>query len=264
MKLIIMIALAMSVVGSIGYAQTASAPKPGSVDAVIAEIKNPVDWFTWGGDLRLRTEYFNNALTLSKTVVRHEQDYFRFRERLWLALQPVTNLNVTARITGEERDWMRPAFTRQFDNAQGGDGRYGIMDNAYLKWSNVFDQPLTLTAGRQDIQLGDPLNWWLVMDGTPYDGSWTFFFDSVRGTYNLSEIKNRSWDTSPEYAVQRVITLDHKQPNCTLRHRPTLLVQSARWSISNAPIPIIKQQNILPNPSTPQNQRQRTRSSNKP
>ena len=191
-KLSIMLAAVVTLAGAFGFAETVSAPKPGSVDAAIAEIKNPVDWFTWGGDLRLRNEYFNSALTLSKlNQPLHEQDYFRFRERLWLALQPVTNLNVTARITGEERDWMRPSFTRQFDNGQGGDGRYGIMDNAYLKWSNAFDQPLTITAGRQDIQLGDPLNWWLVMDGTPYDGSWTFFFDSIRGTYNLSEIQTK-------------------------------------------------------------------------
>ena len=191
LKLISLLAVVVSLAWPLGFAQTAPAPKPGSVEAAIAEIKNPVEWLTWGGDLRLRNEYFNNALTLSKAVVRYEQDYFRFRERLWLALQPVTNLTLAARLTGEQREWMRPAFAKQFGYEQGGEDRFGILDNAYLKWSNVFDQPLTLTAGRQDIQLGDPLNWWLVMDGTPYDGSWTFFFDSVRGTYTLSEIQTK-------------------------------------------------------------------------
>ena len=28
------------------------------------EVKNPVDWFSWGGDFRVRNEYFNNALSL--------------------------------------------------------------------------------------------------------------------------------------------------------------------------------------------------------
>ena len=60
-----------------------------------------------------------------------------------------------------------------------------------MKWNNVFDLPLTITAGRQDISLGDPLNWWLVMDGTPDDGSWTFFLDSIRLTYEAKEIKTK-------------------------------------------------------------------------
>ena len=191
MKLITIIVAVVTLVGPVGYAQTASAPKSGSVDATIAGIKQPVDWLSSGGDLRLRNEYFNNALTLSEAVVRHEQDYFRFRERLWLSIQPVTNLSLTARLTGEERDWMRDSFAKQFGYEQGLEDRYGILDNAYLKWSNALNQPLTITAGRQDIQLGDPLNWWLVMDGTPYDGSWTFFFDSVRATYTAAEIQTK-------------------------------------------------------------------------
>jgi len=35
--------------------------------------KNPVDWFSWGADLRLRNEYMNNGLTLSDSGARHEQ-----------------------------------------------------------------------------------------------------------------------------------------------------------------------------------------------
>ena len=46
--------------------------------------------------------------------------------------------------------------------------------------------PATLTVGRQDIFLGDG---WLVGDGTPEDGSFTYFLDSARFTYNLEEQK---------------------------------------------------------------------------
>jgi len=57
------------------------------------------------------------------------------------------------------------------------------LDNAYLKWKNILDQPLTLSAGRQDIALGDPDDWWLVMARHPRDGFVTFFLDSIRMDY---------------------------------------------------------------------------------
>jgi hypothetical protein len=112
---------------------------------------------------------------------------------------PVTNVSVNARLAAEEREWMKPANASQYyANAgppivsrSGFEERYGILDNAYLKWNNILDQPLTLSAGRQDIALGDPDDWWLVMDGTPGDGSWTFFFDSIRTAYELKDIKTK-------------------------------------------------------------------------
>ena len=41
-----------------------------------------------------------------------------------------------------------------------------------------------MTVGRQDIILGTG---WLVLDGTPADGSRTIFFDAVRVTYQISD-----------------------------------------------------------------------------
>ncbi len=141
--------------------------------------------------MRLRNEYLDNALTLSEAGERHEQDYFRFRERLWTSVMPVTNLSVNARLAAEEREWMKPSNAGQYGPRTGFEERYGILDNAYLKWNNIADQPLTLSAGRQDIALGDPDDWWLVLDGTPGDGSWTYFLDSIRTSYELKEAQTK-------------------------------------------------------------------------
>jgi hypothetical protein len=35
------------------------------------------------------------------------------------------------------------------------------------------------------------MNWWLVGDGTPNDGSWTFFLDSIRVNFDAKEIKTK-------------------------------------------------------------------------
>jgi hypothetical protein len=45
---------------------------------------------------------------------------------------------------------------------------------------------MTLTVGRQEIMLG---NGWLVLEGTPLDGSRTIFFDAARLTYALKSGK---------------------------------------------------------------------------
>jgi len=154
-------------------------------------MKNPSPWFNWGADLRLRNEYFNNAITLSEGAVRHEQDYFRFRERIWASALPTTNISVNARFSGEQREWMKPSYASQYQFRSGFEERYGILDNLYTKWNNIGGVPLSTSIGRQDVQFGEPLNWWLVADGTPGDGSWTFFLDSARVGYEAKDIQTK-------------------------------------------------------------------------
>jgi len=170
---------------------TPAAPAPTAYDKWEKEVKNPTDWLTWGADLRFRNEYGNNLITLNEGAARHEQDYFRFRERIWASVMPVTNVSVNARFSGEQREWMKPSFASQYGPRSGLEERYGILDNAYAKWSNIGGVPLSLSAGRQDVQFGEPLNWWLVADGTPGDGSWTFFLDSIRLGYDAKDLKTK-------------------------------------------------------------------------
>lgn len=147
-------------------------------------------WLSWGGDLRIRNEYFNSALSLSDLAAAHEQDLFRVRARLWSTATVAPDFTFNLRLSAEPRIWERPAFAKQHPGT-GTEDRYGIPDNCNVKWTHAFDLPLTITAGRQDVQFGDPLNWWLVGDGTPSDGSWSFFLDSVRATFDASEIKTK-------------------------------------------------------------------------
>ena len=87
-----------------------AAPAPTAFDQWVKDTKNLVVPITWGADVRLRNEYVYNALTLSDGGARHEQDYFRFRERIWASVMPITNLSVNARFSGEQREWMKPAL----------------------------------------------------------------------------------------------------------------------------------------------------------
>jgi hypothetical protein len=165
-------------------------PSPAPATQLLPEPSASAPWLTWGGDLRVRNEYFDNALTLNGTAPLHEQDLFRIRARLWSTATIAPDFTFNVRLAAEPRIWVEPAFAKQHPGT-GTEDRYGILDNFNLKWAHAFGLPLTITAGRQDVQFGDPLNWWLVADGTPADGSWSFFLDSVRATLDAQGIKTK-------------------------------------------------------------------------
>jgi hypothetical protein len=175
----------------------AAAPKPpalNSTEQKIKDIKNPVPWMTWGADLRLRNEYLYDVLTLNSKANLNEQDYFRFRGRVWTSITPIDDLSLNARLAAEAREWMKEAgyspmkfpsnVAPQGQGKVGPDYTEGVIDSLNVKYKNLAGLPLTATVGRQDLFLGDG---WLVGDGTPFDGSWTYFLDSARLTYELKD-----------------------------------------------------------------------------
>ena len=168
----------------------------------IRQLKNPTPWIAWGGDLRIRDEYFDNILSLSEADPLHEQNVIRIRARLWTTVTPVTNVALNVRLSAEPREWTKPAFAGAYRGQSGMEWRYGMIDNLNVKWANAFDLPLTITAGRQDLIIGDFWNWWLVADGSPGDGSWTYFLDAVRATYEAKDLKTK-FDVSYIYQNAR-------------------------------------------------------------
>ena len=171
-------------------AAASEAPTLSSTEQTIQDIKNPVSWFSWGADFRVRNEYFNNLLTLSSENKLHEQDYFRFRGRVWASVMPVDDLSLNARLADEVREWMQPAGYTTYKGNPGLDWREGIFDNLNVQYKNIAGLPAAITVGRQDYMPGkDSLagDGWLLGDGTPDDGSWTYYVDSVRFSYELKD-----------------------------------------------------------------------------
>jgi Alginate export len=165
-------------------ATPAASPGLSSMEQTLKDIKQPVSWLSWGADFRMRNEYFYDLITLNPHANLNEQDYFRFRGRLWTTIMPVDDVTLNARLASEPREWMKPAGYTVFKGHSGLDMTEGVFDNLNAKWTNVLGQPISTTVGRQDVFLGDG---WLVGDGTPYDGSWTYFLDSARFSYTFDD-----------------------------------------------------------------------------
>jgi hypothetical protein len=216
-----------------------AAPAPSETEELISRIKRPVDWFSWGWDLRVRDEYYNNIASLVDTDPFHEQNVLRFRGRLWGSITPVTNVTVNARLAAEPRYWTRPAFVGSHRGEEDMEWRYGIVDNLNLKWNNVLDQPLSITAGRQDIVLGDFWNWWLVADGTPLDGSWTYFLDSARVTYEAKDIATK-FDVigidQKAYADDRLPVINNKEAALVEQDEQGLILYASNKTLPNTQV----------------------------
>lgn len=153
------------------------------VDDFAHKTKTPTEWFSWGADLRLRTIWANNLTTLNKSTNLHERHFQRYRTRLWTSLTPVKDVHVNTRLVWE------PRVVHRGPTPGGINSRYNwdevVFDRLNVTIDKIGDIPLKLIAGRQDIIKG---NGWLILDGTPLDGSRTIYFNALRAIYTSDPI----------------------------------------------------------------------------
>jgi len=136
-------------------------------------------WIEVGADLRLRMIYDQAVTSLDKDSRGHDRFWQRFRARVWGKFTPIENVDVNVRLVTEPRNYCRPdTMSDQFIREE------VLFDQLNVKWSKMFGLPMAATVGRQDIRLGEG---WLVLEGTPLDGSRTIFFDAARLTYDKTQ-----------------------------------------------------------------------------
>ncbi|WP_242518978.1 alginate export family protein [Halochromatium roseum] len=144
--------------------------------------------FAWGGDLRLRQVFIGNVGLNDKSPIA-DRNFQRYRGRLWGRHAPTEQLSAEARLIWEGRhynqpkadQWPIPGFEAWYSGGL-------LFDQLALSLDQPAGLPLSLKVGRQDLILG---HGWLVLEGTPLDGSRTIYFDAARATINLAEIETR-------------------------------------------------------------------------
>ncbi|MBI5383036.1 MAG: alginate export family protein [Opitutae bacterium] len=175
---------------SITAAPAASTPAPAK--DWTDEIRQPSPDVTLGADLRIRDEYLSNT-SMGMAGSASLTNQIRIRSRFWTGVKLCDTVSLNGRLTSEMRQFTHPP--KGADGKIGASGGYRIgrfdydeiiADSLTVKWTKMFGEPLTLTAGRQDIILG---NGWIVCDGTPRDGSRTLFFDAARFNWDHAASK---------------------------------------------------------------------------
>jgi hypothetical protein len=118
---------------------------------------------------RFRFEAWDNAVNLDDAS-NENFAYTRNRTTLGLRWQAAKNFEVLGKVTNEFRVFLAPK-DRAFNWHE------IFFDNLYIKWTIPGRLPFTITAGRQDINLGEGF---IIADGTPLDGSRSYYFNALR------------------------------------------------------------------------------------
>jgi hypothetical protein len=118
---------------------------------------------------RFRFEGWDNAVNLDDTA-DDNFSYTRNRTTFGLRWQATKNLEVLGKATNEFRVYLAPK-DRVFTWHE------VFFDNLYVKWTIPGRLPFAITAGRQDINLGEGF---VIADGTPLDGSRSYYFNALR------------------------------------------------------------------------------------
>jgi len=134
--------------------------------------------FSFGYQQRIRIETTDNAIGLSAAAGKGS-GYLRNRTSVSARITPVEDISIDARLTNEFRYYFVPE-NREFDFNE------IVFDQLCLKWSKPARLPLTLTLGRQNMQLGEGF---VVMDGEPLVGSRSVYFNAARADWSFTPSK---------------------------------------------------------------------------
>jgi hypothetical protein len=136
--------------------------------------------FNTGIDLRLRYEIWDNVFDLNDHGSKPIDDFFRMKASLWGKWDPVKELSLYYKVTGEP--WYYVGYHKgdRFVKDE------VVLDNLYLDIKKPFDLPLNFRVGRQDFLFAYGEGF-LIMDGTPGDGSRTFYFNAVKSSWQIAD-----------------------------------------------------------------------------
>jgi len=125
---------------------------------------------------RLRIETFDNSVTLSRDA-KAANSYLRVKTSLMGQWFPSENVEAALRLTNEFRNYFAPTTNTFHMNEV-------FIDQLYIKVNTKSILDGMLTVGRQNITLGEGF---VVMDGTPLDGSRCNYFNALRFDWSIDK-----------------------------------------------------------------------------
>jgi hypothetical protein len=143
----------------------------------------PKTTFRYGADERIREEYFDNipikAPPPNDIARGGENNYFRFRTRVWTEFDPAEKVTLRLRAVNEFRQWDKPATpTLQKSSYEFPDEV--VLDALSVEIRDLMNDKLDLKVGRQDLIYGTGK---VILEGTPKDGSRTIYFNAAKATW---------------------------------------------------------------------------------
>lgn len=167
-RVVLLLLMIVAFVSAAGAAETAKAEQPAK--------------FRYGADLRIREEYIDDIPIIADPpgVTRGgENNYFRFRPRIWAEGDATEKITLRARAVTEWREWEDPDVEGRPQRSTWEWPDEWVFDNLYVDFKELVPD-LDLRVGRQDMIYGTGK---VLLEGTPKDGSRTIYFNAVKATW---------------------------------------------------------------------------------
>jgi hypothetical protein len=139
--------------------------------------QNGAGTFDFGFEQRVRTENWNNPFDFSDAM-DDQRNQIRYRTRLWGKAPISQNIDVFIGLVQETNQIVVPRSPYRFDEV--------AVDNAYIDIKKLFVKGLSLRVGRQNIMKGEGF---ILMEGDPWDGSRTIYFNAADLAYSWKKSK---------------------------------------------------------------------------
>ena len=151
---------------------------------------------SYGAAFRLRQETWDNLFDMNKSDVASapntpsstpDINFWRLKTTPWFKVDVDKQYSFYARLCNEARYYMSTDNAAFRKNGLNKDEL--VIDNLYVSSNGFLGLPLDLTIGRQDF-LNVFGEGFLIMDGTPGDGSRTFYFNAAKATVKFNDRYN--------------------------------------------------------------------------
>jgi hypothetical protein len=131
----------------------------------------------WGFEQRVRNENWNNILDFNgaQPDLRNQ---IRYRTRLWATIPVSGDIDISAGLNQETNQIFRTRTPWRVDEV--------VFETAYIDFKRLFVNGLSLRAGRQNLIRGEGF---LLLEGNPYDGSRTIYFNAANLAYGWKKSK---------------------------------------------------------------------------
>lgn len=149
---------------------------------------------------RMRIETTDRAVGLDANG-NGGTSYLRNRASIKARALPASRLEITAQLTNEFRYYFVP---EDIDFSL----HEVFVDLLYAKWDSVANLPLALSIGRQNLSFGEGF---IVIDGTPLDGSRSIYFNAARADWAIAPGHSMSLAYVNQPVEDKYLPLIHDQ-----------------------------------------------------
>jgi hypothetical protein len=142
--------------------------------------------YDWGASIRLRHEYWKNTFDFDNDKLDN-RNFFRIKTSLWGAAYPDERAGIFMKLTNENKAYTYWGVQSTGDKDYRYDINELVIDNLYADIKNMCGAPVDLRVGRQDFPISMYGEGFLIADGTPRDGSRTYYFNAAKLAWHISE-----------------------------------------------------------------------------